>query len=90
LPDVSFTPEEKIMRTLWFLFGVGVGAAVGLVLAPASGQEMREALSDAASGAVEVAEARLGDITEKAKYTVDQVKKRAAETANSVTEQPQA
>ena len=29
------------MRALWFLFGVGVGAAVGLVLAPASGQEMR-------------------------------------------------
>jgi gas vesicle protein len=78
------------MRALWFLFGVGVGAAVGLVLAPASGQEMREALSDAAAGAVEVAEARIGDLTQKAKDTVDKLKKRAAKTANSVSEQPQA
>lgn len=78
------------MRALWFLFGVGVGAAVGLVLAPASGQEMREALSDAASGAVEVAGARMGDVAQKAKDTVEKVKKRAAKTANSVSEQPQA
>lgn len=31
----------------------GVGATVSLFLAPASGEEMREALSDAATGAVE-------------------------------------
>ena len=47
-------------------------------------------MSDAASGAVEVAGARMGDVAQKAKDTVEKVKKRAAKTANSVSEQPQA
>jgi gas vesicle protein len=56
---------------LWFMVGVGVGAAVSLFLAPASGLEIREALSDAAAGAAEVAEARMGEIAQKAKDTIE-------------------
>ncbi len=70
---------------LWFLVGVGVGATLGLVLAPAPGQEMREALSDAAAGAVEVAEARMGDVAQKAKAVVGKAKKTAAKSEKVVS-----
>lgn len=48
---------------LWFIVGVGVGATISLFIAPASGAEMREALSGAATGAVEVAGARMSEVT---------------------------
>ena len=36
-----------------FLIGLGVGAAVGILFAPKSGEEMREYLLDGANGAID-------------------------------------
>ena len=37
--------EEDVRSLVWFLAGVGVGAAVALLLAPQSGRETRQMLS---------------------------------------------
>jgi gas vesicle protein len=37
---------ERPSRLKWMLIGVGVGVGVGMLLAPVSGQEARDTLSD--------------------------------------------
>jgi gas vesicle protein len=67
------------MKILWFIAGVGVGATVSLFVAPTSGAQMREVISDAASAAVEVAEGRLEDLKEQAQGVVEDAKKATQE-----------
>jgi gas vesicle protein len=45
---------------LWFLAGLGIGAAVGIIFAPKSGEEMRQRIR-------EVAEESSGTIRERAR-----------------------
>jgi gas vesicle protein len=59
----------------WFLAGLGIGAVVGMMIAPASGGETREILSDAAEAAVEVAQGRMEEVTESVYDKVQQAKK---------------
>jgi gas vesicle protein len=56
---------------LWFLAGLGVGAAVGILYAPSSGDEMREVLRNKAQ-----------EGTEKAKQHARKVKEQAGEWAD--------
>ena len=45
--SVIYPDEGKVMRNIMsFAAGVGVGVAAGLLLAPSSGQELRESISD--------------------------------------------
>jgi|HubBroStandDraft_6_1064221.scaffolds.fasta_scaffold43297_1 gas vesicle protein len=74
------------MKILWFIAGVGVGATVSLFVAPTSGAQMREVISDAASAAVEVAEGRLEDLKEQAQGVVEDAKK-ATEEAEAASAQ---
>jgi gas vesicle protein len=59
----------------WFLAGLGIGTIVGMMIAPASGEETREILSDAAEAAVEVAQGRIEEVTESVYDKVQQAKK---------------
>jgi gas vesicle protein len=59
----------------WFLAGLGIGTIVGMMIAPASGEETREILSDAAEAAVEVAQGRMEEVTESVYDKVQQAKK---------------
>jgi gas vesicle protein len=67
------------MKLLWFIAGVGVGATISLFIAPTSGAQMREVISDAASAAVEVAAAKLEDVKEEAQGIVEDAKKATQE-----------
>jgi gas vesicle protein len=69
----------------WFLAGMGIGTVVGMMIAPASGVETREILSDAAEAAVEVAQGRIEEVTESVYDKVQQSKKTVGNEISSET-----
>ena len=73
------------MKLIWFIAGVGVGATISLFIAPTSGAQMREVVSDAASAAVEVAEGKLEVIKKQAQGVVEDGEKatQVAEVASA-------
>jgi gas vesicle protein len=65
---------NKLPQTvLGFAVGLGVGAALGLLFAPKSGEDTREYLLAGASGAVDDALATSRKFTRRAKQAADQV-----------------
>lgn len=56
---------------VWFLAGLGVGAAVGLLYAPQPGSETREALKARAEEGREYVKTRAKDVREQASGWVD-------------------
>jgi gas vesicle protein len=59
---------------LWFLAGLGIGAAVGVLYAPKSGQETRDAIRTAAEEGSGVVRERARVYREQAKDWVDKGK----------------
>jgi gas vesicle protein len=65
---------NKLPQTvLGFAVGLGVGAALGLLFAPKSGEDTREYLLDGARDAVDDAVATGRKFNRRAKHAVDQV-----------------
>jgi gas vesicle protein len=56
---------------LWFLAGLGVGAAVGVLYAPKSGRETRESILNAAEESREVVQERARKYKEQAQQWAD-------------------
>jgi gas vesicle protein len=56
---------------LWFLAGLGVGAAVGVLYAPKSGRETRESILSAAEESREVVQERARKYKEQAQQWAD-------------------
>ena len=59
---------------LWFLAGLGLGAAVGVLYAPKSGQETRESILDAAEQGRDVVAERARKYREQAKQWAERGK----------------
>ena len=53
---------------LWFLAGLGIGAAVGILYAPKSGEETRQQLRDAAEQGRDVVKERAQQATRPGRY----------------------
>jgi gas vesicle protein len=65
---------NKLPQTvLGFAVGLGVGAALGLLFAPKSGEDTRENLLAGASGAIDDAVGMGRKFTRRAKQSADQV-----------------
>jgi gas vesicle protein len=79
-------------RTRWpetfvgFVIGLGVGATLGVLFAPRSGEEMRDHLSGGARDAVDDAMAAGRKFTRRAKRAVDEVAEHVKD-ATEVAEQ---
>ena len=56
-----------------FIAGVGIGTAVGMILAPKSGEELRGDLSDAAKEAMDQASSASAQATRRARRLADDV-----------------
>ncbi len=56
---------------LWFLAGLGIGAAVGILYAPKSGRETREAILQAAEDGREAVNTKVKQTKEQAAQWVD-------------------
>jgi gas vesicle protein len=59
---------------MWFLAGLGVGAAVGILYAPKSGRETRESILQAAEEGREAVNARARQAKDQANQWVDRSK----------------
>jgi gas vesicle protein len=66
--------DDSSNGILWFLAGLGIGAAVGVLYAPKSGRETREAICNAAEEGSGVVRERARVYREQAKDWVDKGK----------------
>ncbi len=63
----------------YFLLGLGIGVAAGILWAPRSGEETRQLLADKAGDGADFLKSRAQDGTEYVKNRADDVKQSAAE-----------
>lgn len=66
----------------WFLFGLGLGAAMGLLFAPQAGADTRRALGKKARKLKHLAEDKLEDVMDTAGAKGRQLREALAETAD--------
>jgi gas vesicle protein len=73
--------DNRVARSvLGFCVGVGVGAVLGMVFAPKSGEEMREDISDTAQRGMDAA-------TQQGRKWARRAKAAAGDVADQVTDQ---
>ena len=63
--------DEESNSFLWFLAGLGIGAAVGILYAPKSGRETREAIMQAAEDSREAVNTRVRQTKDQAQQWMD-------------------
>ena len=66
----------------WFLFGLGLGAAMGLLFAPQSGAETRRAIGKKVRKLKHLAEDRLEDVMDTGNKKVRKLRENLAEVAD--------
>jgi gas vesicle protein len=69
----------------FFLVGLGIGALVGILFAPQSGEETRELLSKKADEGREYAQRKAKELRERAEDLVEQSKQVVARQKESLT-----
>lgn len=74
----------------WFLFGLGLGAALGLVLAPQTGADTRRAIGRKARKLKHLAEDKLEDVVDTAGKKGRQLREALAEAADDGEEDEEA
>lgn len=69
----------------YFLVGLGLGALVGILFAPKSGEETREYLVDRAEKGKEYAQRKARELRERADELVEQSREAVARQKESIT-----
>ena len=67
-----------------FAVGAALGAVAGILLAPKSGEETREMLSDAARDVLDKTDAKVRDIQNKAENVVCELQKKGDEIVGNI------
>ncbi|HET7040569.1 MAG TPA: YtxH domain-containing protein [Gemmatimonadales bacterium] len=70
----------------WFLFGLGLGAALGILFAPQSGDHTRRALGKRARKLRRLAEEKLDDVMDTGSKQVRKLRENLAEVAEEFSE----
>jgi gas vesicle protein len=65
------------------LIGIGVGAAIGILLAPKSGEDTREQISGTVKDGVDGAIAKGQKLTRRAQQTLDDARERVKDAAEA-------
>jgi gas vesicle protein len=73
--------QEDSDKVVWFLAGAAIGAAVALLYAPASGEEMRSKLIDKANEGRDLVEDRGRELMERGRELYNKGKGMADEAA---------
>ena len=71
-------------KVTYFLVGLGVGALVGILFAPKSGEEMREFLSKKADEGKEYAQRKARELRERADELIERSKEVAVRQKDSI------
>ncbi len=77
--------EDTGSRISFFLVGLGIGALVGILFAPKSGEETREYLADKADEGREYAQRKARELRERAEDLVERGKGVASQKKDSIT-----
>ena len=72
-------------KVSYFLVGLGLGALVGVLFAPKSGEETREYLSDKADEGREYAQRKARELKERAEDLMERSKDAAARGKDSIS-----
>jgi gas vesicle protein len=72
-------------KVSFFLVGLGIGALVGILFAPKSGEETREYLADKAEEGREYAQRKARELRERAEDLVERSKDVATRQRDSIT-----
>jgi gas vesicle protein len=73
-------------KVSFFLVGLGIGALVGILFAPKSGEETREYLSQRAGEGKEFAQRKARELRERAEDLVERGKQAAARQKDSLAD----
>lgn len=73
-------------NTFYFLMGLGIGAAAGILYAPKSGPETRDFLRRKSEEGARYAKQTAADAMDLAKQKADELRQTAAETIDSATQ----
>ena len=68
----------------WFLFGLGLGAAMGILFAPQSGSDTRRVLKKKAQKLRDLAEDKFGDVMDTGNRKVRKLRENLAEVAEDL------
>jgi gas vesicle protein len=77
--------EDTGSKISFFLVGLGIGALVGILFAPKSGEETREYLADKADEGREYAQRKARELRERAEDLVERSKSVAAQKKESIS-----
>jgi len=77
--------ENTGSKVSYFLVGLGIGALVGILFAPKSGEETREFLAQKAEEGKEYAQKKARELRERAEDLVDRGKNVAARQKESLS-----
>jgi gas vesicle protein len=77
--------ENTGSKISYFLVGLGIGAVVGILFAPKSGEETREYLSKRADEGKEYAQRKARELRERAEDLVERGKQAASKQKDSIT-----
>ena len=72
-------------KVSFFLVGLGIGALVGILFAPKSGEETREFLSDKADEGREYAQRKARELRERAEDLIERSKEIMARQKDSIS-----
>jgi len=77
--------DNAVSKISFFLVGLGIGALVGILFAPKSGEETREYLSQKADEGREYAQRKAQELRERAEDLVERSKNVAARQKESIS-----
>jgi gas vesicle protein len=72
-------------KVSYFLVGLGIGAAIGILFAPSSGEETREFLSNKADQGREYAQKKARELRERAEDLIERSKEIISRQSDAVT-----
>jgi gas vesicle protein len=72
-------------KVSYFLVGLGIGAAIGILFAPSSGEETREFLSNKADRGREYAQKKARELRERAEDLIERSKEIIARQSDAVS-----
>jgi len=77
--------ENVGSKVSYFLVGLGIGAAIGILFAPSSGEETREFLSNKADQGREYAQKKARELRERAEDLIERSKEIIARQSDAVS-----
>jgi gas vesicle protein len=81
--EVKTQGVNPMWRLTWLIAGVGIGAAAGILLAPQSGEDTREWISDKYDDGIHTAKAKAKRMRQRVGDWIDQGQERVTDAVNA-------